>query len=247
VTQLAPKTNLSTVDRVIDWSAPLGDDYILSSLFVVTSGTITLTNPLFAYQQTEITIAGGAVGETATITNTITTAGEQTLDGTFTIYVEAALGPYGASTTTKGDVVEMAFEEMALAGYEFDHGPDEIASALRKLDALMAESSMPAVGYNAPAGIGQSDVLDASGLPDSCVQTISIMLGCRYSPAYGKTMSAQTRKDRNEGLNAMRTLVLTIPQAQLRAGTPVGSGNKWRSIWRPFVMRGDSATVFVSG
>lgn len=245
MTQLAPKSNLETVIRYVDWTTELDGDAILTSSYTLNSGTITITDPMRSALQTAFTIAGGAVGETATLTNTITTALGQTLVRTVTIYVEAATGPYGVSSSTKGDVVELAFEEMALAGYEFDHGPDEIASALRKLDAMMAEASMPKVGYNAPAAIGQSDVLDPSGLPDSCLQTVAIMLGCRYSPAYGKTMSAQTRKDRNDGLNAMRTLAAKIPTIALRRGTPMGSGNRWRSLWRPYAS-GYAGPNFVS-
>lgn len=246
MTQLAPKSNLAIVDRFVDWSSVLGGDIIANSTFTLDSGTVTLSEPAFSPYQTAITITGGAIGETAQITNEITTVGGQTLYENLTIYVEAAIGPYGPSTATKGTVIDMAFEELGSAGYEFDHGPDEVASALRKLDGLMADTFMPAIGYNAPAAFGGGDVLDPIGIPDSALQTVAILLGTRISPSWGKSMSAETRKARNEGLNALRTMASSIPQIPLRAGTPIGTGNRWRSLWSPFIRRGDSATVFVS-
>jgi hypothetical protein len=243
---LPPKSSLSTVDRIIDWSPELGGDAITSTVFTLTSGTVTLSGEGFSANQTAVTIAGGAIGETAVIHNQITTEGGQTLEGDFSIYVEAAIGPWGPSTATKGLLVEMAYEEVGSAGYSFDHGPDEKASTLRKLDVLMASPVMPVIGYNAPAVVGGSDMLDAAGIPDSALQTVAIELGVRIAPSWGKTMSPETRKARNEGMNALRTMASSIPSMPLRAGTPIGSGNRWRSLWRPFVRRGDSATVFVA-
>lgn len=241
---LPPKGNLETVDRIVDWSARLGDDAITASTFTLTAGTVTLSDEAFSDQQTALTITGGAVGETATIRNEITTEGGQTLVAELSIYIEASIGPYGPSTTTKGDIVELAYEELGSAGYQFDHGPDEKASTLRKLDLLMASTTMPQIGYNAPAGIGASDMLDASGLPDSGAQAVAIELGIRMMPAWGKTMSPETRRARIEGMNGLRALT-PIPTMLLRAGTPIGTGNKWRSLWRPFTRRNDGKTVFV--
>lgn len=243
---LPPKSSLETVDRFIDWSVRLDGDVITGSTFTLTAGTVTLSDQQFSDSQTAVTIAGGAVGETATLTNQITTEGGQTLAIDLSIYVEASIGPWGPSTATKGTVVDMAFEELASAGYEFDHGPDEKASALRKFDALMASPRMPAIGYNAPAAIGGSDMLDPAGIPDSALETVAIELGIRIAPSWGKSMSAETRKARNEGMNALRTMATSIPTMPLRAGTPLGSGNRWRSLWRPFARDVDSATVFVA-
>jgi hypothetical protein len=233
MTQLDPKSNLETVVRYIDWPE-LDGDVITGSTYTLDSGTIVITQPMRSNTQTAFTIAGGAAGETASITNTITTAGGQTLVRTVTIYVEAATGPYGVSSSTKGDLVEMAYEELGSAGYEFDHGPDEIASTLRKLDVLMASSTMPNIGYNAPSKIGGSNMLDPSGLPDSTLQAIAIELGLRIAPSWGKTMSSETRKARADGMNALRSMAAVIPKIALRRDTPMGTGNRWRSLWRPY-------------
>ena len=40
---------------------------------------------------------------------------------------------------TKRQYIEQAFEEVGLAAYVFDLTPEQLQSALRKLDAMMAE------------------------------------------------------------------------------------------------------------
>lgn len=242
---LPPKSNLSTVDRTVDWSVPLAGDAITSATVTRTAGTVTVSAVEWSDSTVRFTIAGGAVGETATFASTVITAGGQTLDEALSIYVEAAIGPYGASTTTKADVMQMAYEELASAGYEFDHGADERASTLRKLDALMLTRPYAGLGYNAPAAIGGSDQLDPSGLPDVALQTVGIALAVRVAPVWGKAMSAESRAAYVRGVNELRTMVQVIPTVSLRRGTPMGSGNKWRSIWAPFASGRDSATVYV--
>lgn len=242
---LLPKTNLSTVIRIADWTPALGGDVITSATVVAASGTTTISEIEWSNTTVKFTIAGGAAGETATYTCTITTMAGQTLNETLSLFVEAAVGPYGVSSSTKATVLEMAAEELASAGYEFDHGPDEIASWLRKLDALMLTSPYDGLGYNSPSPIGTGDQLDPSGLPDKTLQTVAVALGLRISPSWGKTMSGTTHRDFVVGENAIRTMVQTIPTMPLRRGTPVGSGNKRRSIWGPFTGPWDSATVYV--
>lgn len=244
--QLPPKSNLSTVDRIVDWTAALDGDVITHATVTVTTGTVTLSNVEWSPTEVRFTLSGGAVGETATFASQITTWGGQTLDEALSIYVEAAIGPYGVSTTTKADILEMAAEELGSAGYEFDHGPDEIASWLRKLDALMMTTPYSGLGYNAPATIGHGDQLDPSGLPDISLQTVAVALAVRISPTWGKAMSAESRAAFARGKNEIATMVSIVPTVSPRAGTPMGSGNKWRSVWAPYALRGEGQTVFVS-
>lgn len=244
--QLPPKSNMSTVDRIIDWTAALEGDAITFATVTVSTGTVTISDIEWSDTDVRFTIAGGAVGETATFAHSITTLGGQTLDEALSIYVEAAIGPYGPSTTTKNDILELTYEELARAGYEFDHGPDEIASALRKLDLLMTEEPYDKLGYNAPAGIGGSDINDPSGLPDKGTATVAVALAIRFSPSWGKAMSPQSNAAFARGVNKLRTMVQVIPRVSLRRGTPWGQGNKWRSVWSPFANGMDSATVYVT-
>jgi hypothetical protein len=243
---LGPKSNASTVDRIVDWSAALGGDLIETAVVTITSGTVTISNVAWSPTQVVFTIAGGAVGETATFLNTVTTLGGQTLDQALSIAIEAAIGPYGPSTATKATALEMAAEELASSNYEFDHGPDEIASWLRKLDTLMLTDPYNKLGYNSPAAIGGSDQLDPLGIPDSALQTVAVALGVRISPSWGKSMSPESRAAYVRGVNEIRTMVQSIPSIPLRRGTPLGSGNKWRSTYWPFARGRDQSTVFVT-
>lgn len=235
---LQPKSANEVVDRYYDWTPQLNGDYLSDSTVTVTSGTITLSNSEFSATKSLFTVSGGAEGETATLTIVVTTAGGQTLDQDLTMYigVEAVETPFGPSTQTKGDIIALMFEELGSAGYQFDHGPDEEASALRKLDLLMSAQpfgSLP-LGYNAPPVAGQSDLLDLFGVADQFAQTIAISLAKRYSPAWGKTMSGQSKKDYAEGLNYLISTASRIPYAILDRRTPLGQGNKWRSVWAPY-------------
>lgn len=235
---LQPKTAAEVVDRYFDWTPRLDDDYLIGSTVTVTSGTITLSNSEFTRTKSLFTVSGGAEGETAALTAVVTTIGGQTLDQDLTMYigVEAVETPFGPSTLTKGAMLELMFEELGSAGYQFDHGPDEQASALRKMDLMMSAQpfgSLP-LGYNAPPVAGQSDMADLFGVADQFAQTLAVALAKRYSPAWGKTMSGQSRKDYAEGLNYLITTASRIPAAILDRRTPLGSGNKWRSVWAPY-------------
>ena len=67
----------------------------------------------------------------------------------------------------KRQIIEMAFSECAMAGYEFGRTPEEVTDALTRLNAMMAEwKAMRGIdlGYDQPHyGVGNPDGL--SGIP----------------------------------------------------------------------------------
>jgi hypothetical protein len=142
------------------------------------------------------------------------------------------------STTTKSDILNAAYGEMGLSGYAFDMSSDEVGDGLRKLDMLMAAAPFGNVplGYNFPTTV--SDLKDPTGFSDSFAQTIAIALARRIAPSKGKQLSGETHKDYQAGLNALLAAFACIPASRMRSNTPVGSGNKWRSTWRPYVVNG---------
>lgn len=147
------------------------------------------------------------------------------------------------STSTKRQIVNGAHEECSLAGYEFDLTPDELAAALRSLDALMYEwqPTLP-LGYNFPASIGSGDLDDASGIPDFAFDVACKYLALRVMPKIGKSMSGETRYALAAGMIALRAQASFIPRATLPDGTTRGAGNRWRSSQQPFIS-GDSANA----
>lgn len=234
--RLIPKAPGDKVAYMADWSMQLGDDTIASYTLTVALGTVTLSGQEQFDQFIRFLVAGGANGETAQLSHQIVTVGGQTLARTISLPITAGVTAITPTTATKRTVVDLAFEEIGLAGYEFDATPEEHFSALRRLDVLMAEwrvSSLD-VGYNFPASIGLGSLDDASDLPDDALNTVAICLALRIAPAIGKTLSPETRMAMAQGMIALRTRYAVIPEMQLPNSTLRGAGAKPASTWWPF-------------
>lgn len=140
------------------------------------------------------------------------------------------------STSTKRTIVTMAYEESSLAGYEFDVTPEELVTALRRLDALMAEwEPTIALGYNFPAVFGNGDLDDLSGIPDFAIDVAAKYLALRISPMMGKTYSAESRYALAAGMRDLRAKTAVVPVSTLPITTPRGMGNRYLSRWQPFI------------
>jgi len=141
-------------------------------------------------------------------------------------------------TSTKRQIVDMAYEECALAGYEFDVTPEELQSALRRLDTLMAEwqGSGLRMGYNFPASIGTGNLDDWSGVPDACMDTAAKYLALRIAPRMNKALGSEARQARAAGMVALRTYCMTPVERQLSVNTPYGAGNKYWALQWPVAM-----------
>jgi len=142
-----------------------------------------------------------------------------------------------APAFTKRQLVEQAFSECALNGWEYDITADEKDTALTRLDTLMWELLGRGydLGYNFPGVIGGGDLDDAAGIPPQAFNACSIMLATRLCPTMGKTQAAESRRAMTE---AMRAIVgyQTLGTMQLSRGTPIGSGNKPWATRNPFTL-----------
>ena len=138
---------------------------------------------------------------------------------------------------SKRQFVEAAFEEIGLANYVFDLQPEQLQSALRRLDAMMAEWNAKGLrlGYAMPSSPQDSDLDEPTNAPDSAWEAIITNLAVRIAPGYGKSVSPDTKM---VAKNAYNTLLqrATFPLEQQLPGTmPSGAGNKpWRYD-NPFV------------
>lgn len=233
---LTPKLPTETIACMADWAKELGSDVISTFTLTVSSGTVTVSEATNFGQFIRFLVAGGANGETATLAMSVTTFGDQVLKRTLSLLVSNGVTAITPITTTKRTIVNMAFEEIGLAGYEFDATPEEQFSALRRLDALMAQwrGSSLDLGYNFPPAIGAGDLNDAANIPDFAVNATAISLGLRIMPAIGKMMSAETRLALAQGMVAIRTYCAVIPERTLPRSTARGAG-AWNQPWWPFV------------
>lgn len=134
---------------------------------------------------------------------------------------------------TKQQIIEQAFDELALAGFVYDLDPDQLESALKKLDTMMAAWGAVGIslGYLLPANPDDSNIEDATGIPDSAVEAVYMNLAQKLAAARGKTLTAETKLAAKRGYDA---LLGAAARAQARATPmpntmPRGAGNKpWR-------------------
>lgn len=145
------------------------------------------------------------------------------------------------STATKRAIIDMAYEECSLSGYEFDRTPEEFFTGLRRLDALMLElqPNVP-LGYNFPDVFGQGDLEEPAGIPDEALSAAVKLLAVDLMPTMGKAASAETRYRGMQALIAMRGQAV-VPVSRFPSSTARGSGSRWLSTWQPF-FRGQATT-----
>lgn len=236
MTILAPKRPAEAVQYVESFAPQLGDDTIASFVLAVASGTVVVNSSDNTDQAVSFILGGGTSGQTSTLLLTVTTTAGQVLQRDLSIAVSATATNTFPSTSTKGTVVDMAFEEITLAGYNLDATTDEQASAIRRLDSLMARwaHSSLNVGYNFPAAVGGSARADVSGIPDLALDAAVVDLALAIAPGIGKTLSVETRIRYRQSMNAVRAVFSVIPERSLPISTLRGAGNKPRSTWWPF-------------
>lgn len=230
-----PKPPGETVAYTIDWRGELGEDAIATSN-VTASGSATIVEQGNACGIVTVLIAGGTNETTTTFTNNITTRAGQILSRTATLYVVDGSVPASPSTTTKRLPIDMAFQEIRLAGYEFDIDPVMLDSALTKLDLLMAEWAVSGINlsYNAPRVPGQGNLEDEIGIPNAALQAVSLYLAQRISPDYGKALSIETKASMAQAMANLRAMALTVPHMRFPANTPIGAGSQRSYWWGPF-------------
>lgn len=127
---------------------------------------------------------------------------------------------------TKRDIVNEAFSEIGLADYVFDLQPDQLDSALRKLDAMMAtwNSKGIKIGYNLSV---KSDMDDLLNVPDAAHEAMYKNLALRIAPSFGKQLLPDTRISAKQSYNDLVNLIVRVPEMRLGSDFPLGMGNKW--------------------
>lgn len=130
--------------------------------------------------------------------------------------------------TTKGDLVNAAYEEIGLAGYVFDMQPEEIQTGVRRLERfmLMLDGRGIRLGYNAAASASAATANDDAGIPDWTEDYIIPLFALRLAPTLGKQINPDTRLAARRGLNALLVGTYTIPTMQMPRHMPIGSGNR---------------------
>lgn len=135
---------------------------------------------------------------------------------------------------TKRELINGAMAEIGLAEYTFDLSSEQLDQALRRLDSMMAEWNARGIrlSYPIPATPGSSVIDDNSAVPDSAYEAIITNLAVKMAPAYGKTVSIDTKASARHALNTLMAKA-AMPQEMQITGLPMGAGNK--NIDEPFL------------
>lgn len=124
----------------------------------------------------------------------------------------------------KRDIIELAFDDCGLAGYEFDRTPEEQTVALRKLNALMLEHPWNKLGYTQPAyGVGLAE--EPSGLPDDTINAVAQYLALRIAPGIGNSLSDETKRSMARSLMTLQSEYAVVPVMEVPGNTNLGSGD----------------------
>lgn len=142
---------------------------------------------------------------------------------------------------TKRQFITQAFEEIGLAAYVFDLTPEQLDSALRRMDSMVGgwNANGVRIGYPLPSNPDDSDLDEDSGVPDFANEAIYLGLAVRIASSYGKVVSPETKAFADMAYSNMANQVaIPTPERQLPHTMPRGSGTKpWRNFNNPFVNR----------
>ena len=130
--------------------------------------------------------------------------------------------------TTKRQFVNQAFEEIGLASYVYDLTPEQLNSAVTKLDSMMATWNAKGIrlGYPLVSNPDQSDIESDTFVPDSAFEAITTNLAIRLAPSYGKTVSQDTKAIAKDAFNTLLSRAAVPPEMQLPDAMSLGAGNR---------------------
>lgn len=133
----------------------------------------------------------------------------------------------------------MAYEELARASYVFDITPEEIQSALLRMDSMMAtwENFGIRVGYAMTLDPLNADPDQDSGLPQFANMGVFLNLAINIGASIGKALPQSTIALAKQGFDGMQNWCLSNPpQMQYKGNLPIGAGWKRRDAQGgPFV------------
>jgi hypothetical protein len=129
---------------------------------------------------------------------------------------------------SKRQFVEASLEEIGLASYVFDLSPQQVESAVRRLDAQMASWNALGirVGYPLPGSPQDTGLDDETNVPDAAYEAIITNLGIKLAPSYGKTVSPDTKATAKRTYDTLLSRAAMPMERQLPASMPRGAGAK---------------------
>lgn len=128
---------------------------------------------------------------------------------------------------TKRQFLEAAYEEIGLAGYIFDLSAEQLQTAARKMDAMIASWNALGIRIGWPIASDPSaiDIDQATGVQDAANEAIYCSLAMRLAGSLGKTVSQETKLAAHNGYTALLTRTVNPIPVQMPGTMPAGQGN----------------------
>jgi len=137
---------------------------------------------------------------------------------------------------TKRQFVEAALEEIGLADYVFDLSPEQLQSAVRRMDSMLAAWNAIGIriGYPLTSNPDDADLDTITAVPDSANEAIILNLALRLSPSYGKAIALPTSAAARMAYNTLMSRAAMPAEQQFPSTLPVGAGLRSYNIDFPF-------------
>jgi hypothetical protein len=138
---------------------------------------------------------------------------------------------------TKRQFIETALEEIGFASYVYDIQPEQLNSALRKMDAMLSTwyGQEIRIGYPVPTSPENSDLDEETNVPDAANEAILLNLAVRLGPSFGKTVSIDTKVSAKKAYDQLLGRAMMPAEMSLPSTMPSGAGNRWTQIDDPFL------------
>ena len=129
---------------------------------------------------------------------------------------------------TKRQIAIESLLELGIASYEYDLSADEISSAVRRMDMLVASWGVMSrrIGYPLPESPELTDAAAETNIPDWAALALVSNLALSLAPQYGKNISIETRRTAQESLNGLYSYSAIPAGRETFPGMPLGAGNK---------------------
>lgn len=126
---------------------------------------------------------------------------------------------------TKREIIELAFGDCAMAGYEFGRTAEEVADAQDRLNALMYEWPFSTLGFvHSDYGTGLPD--ESSGIPFDTLNVVAARLALRIAPMMGKSLPLEAKANLARGMALLHARAATIPASDFASNTLAGAGTR---------------------
>jgi len=129
---------------------------------------------------------------------------------------------------TKRQFITEAYSELGMADYVFDLSPEQMQSALRRLDAMMADWNGRGIrlNYILPSNPESSVLDDETDVPDYANEAVILNLAIKIAPSHGKQVFPDTKAGAKNALNTVLNHAAMPREQEMPTNMPLGAGYK---------------------